>query len=73
MNRVGLFLKARQMKILFPSPTGVNYYELKKVKKSLTYAMKFPSPTGVNYYELVTLSDVTRMKRVHIVSVPNRG
>ena len=35
----------------FPSPTGVNYYELKEdveVKESLDW---FPSPTGVNYYE----------------------
>ena len=38
----------------FPSPTGVNHYELSsvfKVKYSKVNIM-FPSPTGVNHYEL---------------------
>ena len=40
--------KEREAK--FPSPTGVNYYELMEQNQ---YAMEllFPSPTGVNYYE----------------------
>ena len=41
------------MKVEFPSPTGVNYYEF--VGRSFITIGKiierFPSPTGVNYYE----------------------
>ena len=34
----------------FPSPTGVNYYEL--ISKDISdFDVLFPSPTGVNYYE----------------------
>ena len=36
---------------VFPSPTGVNYYEYTKLI-SVRVNKKFPSPTGVNYYEL---------------------
>ena len=36
----------------FPSPTGVNYYELLKLKSVQNVIdVLFPSPTGVNYYE----------------------
>ena len=39
----------------FPSPTGVNYYELRSfsILSNLETLIAFPSPTGVNYYELV--------------------
>ena len=38
----------------FPSPTGVNYYELlyQNLMKDKWKMSWFPSPTGVNYYEL---------------------
>ena len=35
----------------FPSPTGVNYYELNDDKHYIEKREGFPSPTGVNYYE----------------------
>ena len=37
----------------FPSPTGVNYYELKQLgfNGGVFTINGFPSPTGVNYYE----------------------
>ena len=42
------------MNYMFPSPTGVNYYEQRKGKrKEKKEHDKFPSPTGVNYYELI--------------------
>ena len=45
-------------KNLFPSPTGVNYYEFRTIEnKSLEICM-FPSPTGVNYYEFRRLTNV---------------
>ena len=37
---------------MFPSPTGVNYYELFMIGLPIAFFVKFPSPTGVNYYEL---------------------
>ena len=37
---------------LFPSPTGVNYYESSlDIEYLELYVTGFPSPTGVNYYE----------------------
>ena len=37
----------------FPSPTGVNYYELNSGYTGYSMSNRaFPSPTGVNYYEL---------------------
>ena len=37
---------------MFPSPTGVNYYESKtKEDRQVAFLKEFPSPTGVNYYE----------------------
>ena len=38
---------------VFPSPTGVNYYELYDYIDVLEMENEklFPSPTGVNYYE----------------------
>ena len=37
---------------LFPSPTGVNYYECFEIEGYMVkFNSKFPSPTGVNYYE----------------------
>ena len=36
--------------LLFPSPTGVNYYE-SKGDNIMQIMFEFPSPTGVNYYE----------------------
>ena len=40
----------------FPSPTGVNYYELKQLgfNGGVFTINGFPSPTGVNYYELLS-------------------
>ena len=39
-------------RLKFPSPTGVNYYELYGRKNSTRWLKRpFPSPTGVNYYE----------------------
>ena len=40
----------------FPSPTGVNHYELSEVSNTLERLFQevFPSPTGVNHYELYT-------------------
>ena len=35
----------------FPSPTGVNYYELFQRHTQRDIYKEFPSPTGVNYYE----------------------
>ena len=42
----------------FPSPTGVNYYELKTwiIYPSIQELKGFPSPTGVNYYELLWIT-----------------
>ena len=38
---------------MFPSPTGVNYYESQKITLyDILMMCGFPSPTGVNYYEL---------------------
>ena len=36
---------------MFPSPTGVNYYEYFYVDFNDQDMYEFPSPTGVNYYE----------------------
>ena len=36
---------------MFPSPTGVNYYESAYEKFGGVGEEEFPSPTGVNYYE----------------------
>ena len=37
----------------FPSPTGVNHYELERENELLKKErnVQFPSPTGVNHYE----------------------
>ena len=35
----------------FPSPTGVNHYELLKKQFKEEVKKWFPSPTGVNHYE----------------------
>ena len=54
MNNTHLKIRrTKSMKKLFPSPTGVNYYELVSVKQKIITLNKsvFPSPTGVNYYE----------------------
>ena len=41
------------MVLVFPSPTGVNYYEYSSAMGAFISGMfGFPSPTGVNYYEL---------------------
>ena len=55
----------------FPSPTGVNHYELKPVIIQILEKYQFPSPTGVNHYESQRLSAWTY--KVDAVSVPNRG
>ena len=44
-------LKEQESYREFPSPTGVNYYELFTQKMKARIAWQFPSPTGVNYYE----------------------
>ena len=37
---------------VFPSPTGVNYYESQGMEfNQMIEIIEFPSPTGVNYYE----------------------
>ena len=37
---------------MFPSPTGVTYYEFVKANANHNYCInEFPSPTGVTYYE----------------------
>ena len=42
----------KKLKFKFPSPTGVNYYELAvNSPPNKIYSFPFPSPTGVNYYE----------------------
>ncbi|EEF92720.1 hypothetical protein CATMIT_02697 [Catenibacterium mitsuokai DSM 15897] len=44
------------LKSLFPSPTGVNYYEYSSYEEYKKKSIKwFPSPTGVNYYEYVMI------------------
>ena len=44
---------------LFPSPTGVNYYEFKNGfgYRLARIQLKFPPPTGVNHYEYVAPYD----------------
>ena len=38
---------------VFPSPTGVNYYECNlDYWTNIENLIEFPSPIGVNYYEL---------------------
>ena len=51
---------------MFPSPTGVNHYELKALYSTTLNKedVKFPSPTGVNHYEL----DIVRPLGVHLFS-----
>ena len=44
----------------FPSPTGVKYYELRDITKSVEREL-FPSPTGVKYYESAIDIDGTPM------------
>ena len=50
---------------MFPSPTGVTYYELRtfESEKKLE-GIEFPSPTGVTYYEfLVTYNDIQKLEK----------
>ncbi len=37
----------------FPSPAGVNYYELYYNDLTENAVVLFPSPAGVNYYEWI--------------------
>ena len=60
-NRNVFFRKSRLIK--FPSPTGVNYYELTNEELLMRMTFKeFPSPTGVNYYELITRELLTEQQ-----------
>ena len=50
--------------IVFPSPTGVTYYELclHRGYYVKNHGSEFPSPTGVTYYELEISAIVTTEK-----------
>ena len=51
MNQVNEMLEKFGM--LFPSPTGVKYYEFINPEYEAKHEFsEFPSPTGVKYYEL---------------------
>ena len=50
---------------MFPSPTGVNYYESQKITLyDILMMCGFPSPTGVNYYELKTIKQFNELVKV---------
>ena len=54
---------------VFPSPTGVNYYEYAYGKVIMDCEL-FPSPTGVNYYELYDYIDVLEMENEKLFPSP---
>ena len=57
---------------LFPSPTGVKYYESIVLLQLHMHVLPwFPSPTGVKYYELFYHASI--IVCWIMVSVPNRG
>ena len=49
MNQIGITTIVMKM---FPSPTGVTYYEFMNLSEKKIFEKLFPSPTGVTYYEL---------------------
>ena len=50
MNNRMAFLFTISGESLFPSPTGVNHYELEKIeRKQWEYETMLPSPTGEGY------------------------
>ena len=61
MSPEGILIMTRWIKLymmdydeVFPSPTGVTYYELSYglgMVSTILSGKLFPSPTGVNYYE----------------------
>ena len=57
---------------LFPSPTGVTYYELKNIYALEKEVFTFPSPTGVTYYEFLKLLILMKSKII-ICFRPQQG
>ena len=51
----------------FPSPTGVNHYELYMIGMPTIFLIKFPSPTGVNHYELFMIG----MPTIFLIKFPS--
>ena len=57
--------------VMFPSPLGVSYFQIKRARSYCLMLAGFPSPLGVSYFQ-ITLKHLNGQK-TNFVSVPSRG